>query len=68
MGDGLGALCLPSSLCHLLERQAQKLERAVRWLKGKVLVLMGRRKSTQSGSSNSGAAVASDCMLVFSRF
>jgi len=33
-----------------------------------VLVLMGRRKSTQSGSSNSGAAVASDCMLVFSRF
>lgn len=66
MGDGLGALCLPLSLCPLLERQAQKLERAVRWLKGKVLGLMGRRKSTQSGSSNSG--VASGCMLAFCCF
>ena len=60
----MGVLCLPLFLCPLLERQAQKLEREARWLKGKVLGLMGRRKSTQSGSSNSGAA--SGCMLLFS--
>lgn len=66
MGGGLGALCPPLSLCPLLERQAQKLERAVRWLKGKVLGLTGRRKSTQSGSSSSG--VASGCMLAFCCF
>ncbi len=63
MGGGSGALCLPLFLCPLLERQARKLERVARWLKGKVLVLMGRRKSTQSGSSNSG--VASSCVLGF---